>query len=660
MNKKIINDIINKQNKDDFKWDFKSAVFRIENINYIIRSNIHYINSNKILCLSFYNKNLVLEKKNGILFKTFITNNDFINFIYYNNENKYMSFSLKNSFIINSKLAFYKSDDEYRVFNYFNINYIRYKAFDFVKEQQEKILEERLKVRYIKSKENIDEKMLEIVDIPEDFNYWLNNYVFKKGYIFYKNYKGICSICKKKIKLPSIKHGKIINCPNCRNEAILKPIKYLDNFTEIKQAALINKQNKGFVIRYFECKRLFKDIKTIQISYKEIFRDFYLEYGNNFKIKTYMWDLFKDGTEYRWCDKKGRNRIYDSYLYTDNLDNQLNDTFIKYSALKQFAQYKIKFSLYDYINIYYQLPQLEYLVKLKLYNLTNDVIEEMKEYHYKTKIINKLGKTVNEILGINRWHLKIAQSLNCNKYGFGILKEAECLNLNLKKENIILILNNIYYENLNYFLKLLKYVPESKAISYIKQQFEIYDNRYGESYWYKLQKQKEIINDWVYYLNLCCNLRFNLKNKTKYPKYLKEEYTNMKLFVENNKYKIYSDILQKNYENLRNKYYFKYGNLITVIPQSIVDIKNEGTNLNHCVGKGMTYIEKIISEESNIIFIRLSNDINKSFYTVEISENKILQCYGFNHKLPTEEVSEFILEWKNNLESKLYQFNEVI
>jgi hypothetical protein len=72
-----------------------------------------------------------------------------------------------------------------------------------------------------------------------------------------------------------------------------------------------------------------------------------------------------------------------------------------------------------------------------------------------------------------------------------------------------------------------------------------------------------------------------------------------------------------------------------ILPQNPLEIAYEGLSLNHCV---KSYIEDVSNGKTNIFFVRRTNDLKKPFYTLEVRDNAIRQCHGFNNK-NTDEVA---------------------
>lgn len=137
------------------------------------------------------------------------------------------------------------------------------------------------------------------------------------------------------------------------------------------------------------------------------------------------------------------------------------------------------------------------------------------------------------------------------------------------------------------------------------------------------------------------NFQMYGKIKEKYPKYLKTQH----------------DIIAKKY-NLWTKYKDDLAlleisdtykalefndNIYSIItPKTSADIVSEGVNNSNCVA---SYIRRIVSRESMVLFLRDNKDIDSSLVTVEVKDNKILQAKGYNNSKIKKEEEAFIKKW---------------
>lgn len=114
------------------------------------------------------------------------------------------------------------------------------------------------------------------------------------------------------------------------------------------------------------------------------------------------------------------------------------------------------------------------------------------------------------------------------------------------------------------------------------------------------------------------------------------------------------------------KWQYSNENYTVVIPQQPIELTNEGINLGHCVG---SYIDRVINHKTNIVFIRRTDNLEKSLFTVEISnEGYIEQIHGVRNCCITDTevvaenptIGKFVDDWEANTKLKSSKnFNKV-
>ena len=89
--------------------------------------------------------------------------------------------------------------------------------------------------------------------------------------------------------------------------------------------------------------------------------------------------------------------------------------------------------------------------------------------------------------------------------------------------------------------------------------------------------------------------------------------------------------------------YSRTDSYICIIARSPKELKREGRILQHCVGR-MGYDQKFVREETLIFFIRKRSEPDIPFVTVEYSltARKVLQCYGYKDSRPDETVLDYV------------------
>jgi hypothetical protein len=141
------------------------------------------------------------------------------------------------------------------------------------------------------------------------------------------------------------------------------------------------------------------------------------------------------------------------------------------------------------------------------------------------------------------------------------------------------------------------------------------------------------------YLNMQIGMYGNVKEK--YPKYLKTEHDIIGLkFSTYKKHK--QDLVLFNFAKSHKVLEYQDKNYCIIVPQTSTDIVDEGINQSHCVA---SYVDRIANGETLIIFMRNTNEPDKSLVTVEVQKGVIKQAKGFANRIINEEETKFLLKW---------------
>lgn len=332
-----------------------------------------------------------------------------------------------------------------------------------------------------------------------------------------------------------------------------------------------------------------------------------------------------------WKDKD--EEMYVPNISFHNLSSKIiNPEFIKklphfkYSAAEL---YPYRESLFEYLKIWEEYPEAEYLVKMDLSSLAmkKTILKELRK---KKSFAKYLYKNRNEIqIGLQR------------TADPSTILTAYRKNTSLKDEK----------EK----TKKIKYVSTFIEKNVLKNYFAKNDQKYKLALY--LEKQKlsaTIYND---YIRACIKLGLDLtQNKNLIPHDLKywhdvrinqyEEQLERERLEKEEKQKEEERTLKTRFIATSQKYNLlnltrdAYSVLIATDPEELV---KEGAALHHCVGV-MGYAAKFAKEDSIIFFIRKTSDIDTAYVTMEYSvkQKRILQIYGAYNSKPNEETINFI------------------
>jgi hypothetical protein len=278
---------------------------------------------------------------------------------------------------------------------------------------------------------------------------------------------------------------------------------------------------------------------------------------------------------------------------------------------------------------------MEYLTKLKFYNIADD----LSRSYYRT--LTKNAASLEGIFGVHKRYVKILQELDMNFYELDLAKK--------------FIKAKVPF-NADYFRAVIKTFGGSSqtAIEYLKYASLEKIERSCAQFVDKFNNFSHIFISWKDYINACEKLGYDLKNDfVLFPKDLKKSHDLANKQVEKlrkkGKKKMLDGITKRlgdYFAELRGKYNFENDEYAVIVPSNLNDIVKEGHVLRHCVGG---YAERVAEKRTIVLFLRLKSDINTPFYTMEISQGKIIQCRGMCNCWTTDEINEFVEIFKKNV-----------
>ena len=493
---------------------------------------------------------------------------------------------------------------------------------------QEEIMAKRLAKKHKVITDRIDKKMEEVTELPEDFDKWIEHTaLYHSRYIYYtykarKKLDGYCTHCKTDVVVEAPRHNANGTCPNCKSPITFKAMGKSKRVEDRGQATYIQKNGNGIIVRYFSIvKRYGEGYKKPDLSYMELARDFYDEKGT---IECYEHLEFKQTGKERWCDGQGKFGFYNGVLYDENLDGVLKGTQWQYSAIKEFATHKkgFGFSAYRYLEIYKVYPVLEYLVKLKLYKLAQEVVYIPNPYG-----VNLDGSNLGAVLNVGKSQLAIAQRIDAGASELRIIREAERVNLKLTDDQILFIAEHLEIESL---IKMAEHTTVHKIIRYISAQAT------------KDIGIADTFKDWRDYIKDCKELKYDLENEfVLFPRDFRAAHDLTYKLIEGNKNKLLDKKIKKISAGLAKDFNWEYKEYLVIAPTAAYQITREGQRLRHCVGN---YAKQVADGKTIILFLRLKDEPDQPYYTIEVNpKNKaVRQCRGMRNKSMSGDIEKVI------------------
>ena len=473
-------------------------------------------------------------------------------------------------------------------------------------------------------------------NITRDIKYWSNEQDIKeniKNYIIEKQKDKIihdieddtcyCFECMTKL-------DESFYCTNCQSQKAKDKEEYLEKYSSENLEYSYNEDyfvfdiiginvilyEIGLIGRIFHNPHLKKTIKNYEFNVNRAFLIEKNSFTNLKTNKTYTYEEY-----YNNIYNKGNNdslEIYMAEVYKENLQ-ELKNTVYKYSYLWIASDYFKDNNLIS----------LEHLIFVPLYFKNFDLLmkEKLFDLTFTTYNMSKSAKSFVEIYKIDKKYIPFIRDNNLTYQEVKLLKA-------YPKEDI----ETIRYFSLNIYL--------SETIIQIIDKYKI-DLRYLKEY-ITLQstKDEELIHEYFDYIRIAEELKMNLKDKKiLYPNNLVEEHNKLFLKIKtlnnpniNKKIKAISKILSLNkYEDEKH---------IIYPASSIEDLIKESAEQHNCV---KLYVDRVANNESQIYFLRQKDNPNKSYVTVEVYDNKVIQAKSKYNANVSKEIKDFLNKWEKTL-----------
>lgn len=262
---------------------------------------------------------------------------------------------------------------------------------------------------------------------------------------------------------------------------------------------------------------------------------------------------------------------------------------------------------------------IEKLVKMGFWNLLG-----------KSRIeFNFNGKSFKQITGLNKEYHVLMQN---EKYGYklhDLIKKYDIpveISFNLLK----LIYNHIFYEIITTdFFKNLSKNKKHKVLNYLSENS------------YNLIEYRDLLR-WLK------DLGYPIRNEYFLPKDLKLMHDQIEKEYADKKDKIFNDKIKKNYQIL-SKFIFEEKDFIIEPFESQDELIEESKHLGHCI---RTYAKDYAYKETELYKIRLKNNKQEPYYSLEFKDGKVQQCRTTNNKSATPEIEKFYEKWVKEIRLK--------
>lgn len=535
-------------------------------------------------------------------------------------------------------------------------------AFTLLHRYQENIKRDRLIKKHKKETDTIDTEMEKFGKLPDDYQHFVEEVVFKDdNYIFYdtKRKRAYCTSCKHTFLLENkhlrhktigvwneqdeVKHNHTVRCPYCnkflqaKSEGMSR-----QSLLSIQWSVIVQPHGEEVLTRYFCHTKDFRiDFHNPKITTSEGYRTIHTAE----KVTDYMWAHYKTTGDMRWCYYRDRSSMWyppaesisprSTVLYNTNLQAMVAGTCMKYSVPDIFIEnvasdpryFNSPWLIDNYFNSYRKYPFIEQLLKVGFYKMVQEFLEDSR---MQNTDLNAGCSSILGTLGINKYQYNMLR-----KVGNPSLRDLEILRYkpDLKWDefsSLRYIHDNGYVDMYKKYIDFMQYTTLYKLRKYISTQ--------------KISHSQDYFDyaGWLEKMGYDMRNEFNLfpKNFKKAHDEMSKQYMKFKDKQAREDAKRFNRLLKK----LRNEtaeveaMNLNIEGLFIRLPSKLEELKNEGEVLHHCVG---TYMEKVRKGETMIFFIRRREEPEKPFYTLEW-KGRVIQCRGSRNCDMTPEVKAFV------------------
>lgn len=533
--------------------------------------------------------------------------------------------------------------------------------FQAVLDFQADIRKEWRQKKYKSEIEWIDATMKQVPEIPKGLEEWVIKNCFKETLFYERDRphrwpKVFCTHCGQWMDAPGMpEHGKEARCPKCDTQAAYRSWNKQKTVGESVRVIVLQRlmDDSGYILRKFTAglvRRHEKGWENIDFSLREHVR---ARLNEEFEVEeNFEYGQFKYTGVDRWCHQcqgalcnySDHPTIGSGYMYTPNLKRVLrNEKFRNMDLKRLFKSGERKEVTPQYLlRKCRKHPYLEYLEKSGLTAIMDEIMLNRIRRYDVEKLFDKNAERIHEVMKLDkqrfqrlrRWNgnVEVLRALQIEKEGGGKLTDDHIKFILERKVEVSEIEIMIGRTGAS--------LP--RMLNYMQRQME----KCGMTFLGVRQTYKD-------YLDMAEDRGMDLRDEIvwKQPqmrkfhdKYLEEKNREKNTERDREVNEKFPNI-RKDYE--KNQEHFGYGTkeFIIMVPRKASDITQEGRLQHHCVGASNTYLNRMNTGRSYILFLRKREDPEMPYYTLEVDwDGEIEQWHGAYDRKPDEEQIEEVLK----------------
>ena len=458
----------------------------------------------------------------------------------------------------------------------------------------------------------------ELIAIPE---YKKIDYLIKEGnkeakrcdwniQIRLDNNTYYCTNCETEYHDKKIKIGERKKCPVCKIKSeVHRKTANPGCFEALLTLTHVNKRNE-LIMRTFDFKKRFdKATRTFSYEVFEIYRyniDRNIFVKKNVKVNFwYIYYIFDPKDKWRVTQRSSswaKDVRLTGKIIGSSKKKNISKTKYKYACLLEASKI---WDLRQYIEVYEMFPEIEIILKMGMREYFKDLMRfmEIRDVENVRKFLKENKRYYKIWSKVNPRSAEMQMMVDLDTYDYKFAKDALTVRYR-KRQNI--------------------YASDRKVVNYLK-------------------KQGQDFSFWLDYVDFIQRLGISLDKNRLFPKDLKTEHDKMSKNLKILNDEAYEDDIAE-FEEMLRPYNLENKRYLIRCAKTIVELKDESNQMNHCV---RNYIPKIAHHKSAVFFLREQSEKEKSLVTIEIDpvDKVLLQARRKDNAEPTSEQMSFINEW---------------
>ncbi len=454
--------------------------------------------------------------------------------------------------------------------------------------------------------------------VPPNFEKFIYQYVLP-NYALYRNKlkTAVCTFCNQSFPITKLKRKQETICPHCHTKLTALPEGHF-SANNYEFTVKFEKHDKYILLRYYKAVQILNTQRRYRHFY-ETRRDF-INIEDNL-VETYIYENYKQSNYLGFIPEKFAKNPYNYYGY--------RDYWIYPSKIWPESKRVLKGTPYQYLFWKGQLPK----VKENIEKNVTSYFTTMREYPFfetylKIGRLDIIKSIMSDLDNVKKFVTEPSKAL-------GIPRDILRMFPAQVNETFIWAVQFLIAENMPFNPTILKWINNINNPTFYLTKIKTLGLNFERTINYIDSQASEkncniyngvILRDYLDYLENIRKLGIKMSKSILLPKDLTQAHNEAYTAIKLQKSKPYN----KKFLEVAQKSKFKEMNingLIIRLPHSAKEVILEGIQQHNCVE---SYLKSIVEEKTNVLFGRREEEPDKSYITIEINEDKVIQA-RYNH-----------------------------